>query len=205
MSDIVLKTVSPEPSTQERVSLKSPEPKKQKEIKLDRVELSDNIRAFDKKPRVYTSNPYSRDQVLKGMKTQVSLTPTAEQAVLNPLYNRVGHILGVDMAREWNMSYDKVVEIVSLARNISKIEDDAKLAEWIFNRTRESSSMYGKRITDVLVNLKMNVNKETHSVVSEKPKVIYKTVYKYVKEKPKDVKSIAARWMNKILGGTNGS
>lgn len=193
--EITLKEITPEKSTQERVSLKAPAPVKQKEYVADKVELSPTIQAFDKRPKVFTNNPYSPLEVIKNRKE--TLTPTAEQAVMNPLYNRVGHLLGVDMSHDWNTYYDKVVQVVELAKEKSKLEDPEKLMSWIFKRAGEAPSMSGKRITDVLVSLKLGSNPIVKNVES-KPKIVYKTVYKYIK--PKDeTKQFVTRWMNKTM------
>lgn len=193
MSDIILKEVSPEANTRERVSLKAHTPVKQKEFKIEKVELSPNIQTFDKRPRVFTSNPYSQTEVIKSSREN-NLSP--DQAVLNPLYNRIGHMLGVDMPRDWKIQYDKVVEVVKLAEERTGFKDPDKLASWIFQRAKESPSMSGKRIMDVLVNLKMG--QETKSEVKvAKPKVVYKTVYKYVKPK-QNTEDVVNRWMQRL-------
>lgn len=191
MSELIIKENKIE--SPETLSLKSEAPTPSKAVKLEKVELSKNIQAFDKKPRVFTENPFSfnavaKRQAEKRMEQRVEASPTATQMITDPLYNRVGKSLGVDTIHEWGLNYDKVYEIVELAKQKSGITDPNRLAEWIYNRTSQAPSLGSKRINDVYIYLKMAKAPQT------KTKTIIKTIVKHVKPK-ETTEQFVSKWM----------
>lgn len=165
-------------SVPEQVNLKSEPTEKPKEFKVDRPTLSENIQAFDKKPRVFTKNPFGYEEVRKGSQQ----TPTSDQMIATPLYNTVGKMLGVDVVHNWGMDYDKVYEITQLAKEKTGIKNEEKLQQWIYKKAQSIPNVSGKKITDLLMYLKL-MNNEPKT----KPKVIIKTVIKYRDRKPEPV------------------
>lgn len=176
MSELIIKenkTVRPE-----TLSLKSETVAQPKAIKLDRVELSKNIQAFDKKPRVFTANPYGYNTVAKNTPVTTQ-TPTATQMISTPVYNQVGKLLGVDTVHEWSKYYDKVFEIVEWAKAKTKESDPEKLSSWIYKQLNSAPSMGNKKIDDVYVFSKMGTIKRDKPIV----KTVIKTVVKHIKPK----------------------
>lgn len=182
----------------DEISLKPEAIEKQKNFIAPKAELSKNIQAFDKRPRVYTENPYSfnsvaKRQAEKRMEERVKTSPTANQMITDPLYNQVAKSLGVDTIHEWGMNYDKVYEIVELARQKSGITDSTKLSEWIYRQIGTAPSLGNKKINDVYIFLKMGGQ--------AKPKVVTKTVVKTVVKhvKPRETtEQFVENWMKRI-------
>ena len=174
------------------LSLNSKSIVKQKDYTVPEVKLSENIQKFDKRPRVYTNNPYSFNEVSKKqIEAPIQMSPTATQMITDPLYNEVGKSLGVDTLHEWGMNYDKVQDIVDLAKQRSGIKDSKKLSNWIYQLLNKVPSLGGKRINDVHVFLKMGG--------ISKPKIVTRTVVKKVIKyiKPKET---TEQFVNKWIG-----
>jgi hypothetical protein len=114
----------------------------------EKIELSKNILKFDKKPRVYTQNPYSFNAVSL-RKKEVKLMPSAEQMLTDSTYNAVGRFLGVDTHREWNKNSDRVYEIVEWAKKKSGESDTMKIVRFI-NRYRNLVPSLAERHLDNL-------------------------------------------------------
>ena len=178
----------------DEVSLNSEPEIKQKDYKVPMVELSENIRKFDKKPRVYTENPYSFNAVVRRQVENKVVSPTATQMITDPLYNEVGKSLGVDTLHEWGLNYDKVQDIVALARERTGITDSKKLSAWIYQLMSTAPSLGGKRINDVHVYLKMGGKPKVET------KTVIKKVIKYVKPK-ETADQFASRWIGEQFNG----
>ena len=176
MIDIIER--KPEKSVQEIVSLKERPKKEVKNYEVDKVELSKNIQEFDKKPRVYTKDPYAYNEVSLKKDTEFSLT--AQNMITDPLYNMVGKSLGVDTIHDWNRYYDKVQEIVEWAKKETGYKDKDLLVSWIYGQVGKTTSLGAKRIDDLYIYSKL---KQPKREIKFKPKVKTKVVVKYVKEK----------------------
>lgn len=150
-------------------------PTKQVEYKVEQVNLSENIQKFDKKPRVYTQNPYDYNSV--SLKKESNYTPTAEQMIVNPVYNQAAKALGVDTVHDWNRYYDKVANLVDWAKSETGYTDANKISEWIYAQSKKAPLMGGKKIDDLYIYSRLKTE--------EKPKVRTKVVVKkvYVKQK----------------------
>lgn len=150
-------------------------PSVQKEIKAPQVELSENIQKFDKKPRVYTQNPYDYNSI--SLKKTDDLTPSASEMVLNPVYNLAGKALGVDMAHDWNRYYDKVKILVDWAKKETGYSDANKISEWIYAQLKKAPSIGPRKIDDLYIYSRLKTD--------QKPKVKTKIVVKkvYIKQK----------------------
>lgn len=176
---------------QEELSLKSKLPAPPKEYKIPEVKLSDNIRKFDKRPKVYTQNPYSYNAV--SLKKDSEYTPTASEMIVNPLYNQAGKALGVDTIHDWNRYYDKVQKIVDWAKEESGFTDSEKLVSWIYRQSQKVHSLGARRIDDLFIFSKLKTPEKKPKKVE--PKVIIKKVY--VKEKLSTEEMV-----NRIINGT---
>lgn len=147
-----LKIIPTEEAPREDISISSlrDKPKqKQPEIKAEQVELSKNIQKFDKKPRVYTQDPYSYNAVSLKPRVVTNPTATAEQMITSPLYNTIGKFLGIDTVHDWNRYYDKVFVITEWARRNAKDSDTNKLIKWIGNKAKTLPSVGDKRIDNL--------------------------------------------------------
>jgi len=149
----------------EEVSVKGHLEAKPKQYEVEKIELSKNIQKFDKKPRVYTENPYSFNQVVKRMaekkRASVVATQTSEQMITNPTYNTVGKFLGVDTVHEWNKYSDRVFEIVEWAKWKSGTDDLTKLIRWIGEKSRSVPSFgQAKRIEELYLFAHLELNKK---------------------------------------------
>ena len=141
--DLIEKTI--EVSKPELQSLKGKVIREAKPIKLEAVNLSNNIQKFDKKPRL-VSNPYNYNTI----SLKKAYEPTATQMISNPLYNTVGKMLGIDTVKEWNQFYDKVYKISEWAR--SKTKGDLKqIIKFIDNKSRTIPTMSNRRIDDIYI------------------------------------------------------
>lgn len=148
-----LKVIPTEEVIREDISLNSlkDKPKEIKPVyKADKFELSKNIQKFDKKPKVYTSDPYSYNAIsLKKKVYNVAPTATAEEMITNPTYNTIGKFLGIDTIHDWNSYYDKIYTITEWAKKKSGVNDTEKLMKWISNKSRTVPSMGGKNIDNL--------------------------------------------------------
>jgi hypothetical protein len=154
MSQPDLTIIESEGTPQEQVSVKGRLEAKPKQYEIEKVELSKNIQKFDKKPRVYTENPYSFNQVAKRIvqKRHIEATPTqsADQLITHPTYNTVGKFLGVDTVHDWNKYANKVYEIVEWAKFKSGEDDISKLLKWIGQKSKSVPSFgQAKRIEEL--------------------------------------------------------
>ena len=180
----------------EVLPLKSEPVSEPKTFKAPKVELSENIQKFDRKIKVYTENPHSFKEASKPQEAPISAVQTASQMIANPLYNEVGKVLGVDTLHEWGLYYDKVFEIVEMAKEKTGIKDTKELSSYIYKQLNYAPSMGNKRINDVYTYLKMGGHREV------KPKVVTKTVVKKVYVKPKETtEQFVSNWMKGTLYG----
>jgi hypothetical protein len=156
-----LRVIENKPTKVESVSLEPKVISKPKNIKTPKVELSDNIKAFDEKPRVYTQNPFSHDYVAMN-KPNIPTPPnkTAAQMLLDPTYNSVGKFLGLDNTKEWNKYYDRVYTIVEWAKEMGEIKDKEKIIYWIGEKSRIIPSMSGRKIDDLYVAARLYFTRE---------------------------------------------
>ena len=164
-------------------------PIKQVEYKIEKVNLSENIQKFDKKPRVYTQNPFDYNSV--SLKKDSSYTPTAEQMIVNPVYNQAAKALGVDTVHDWNRYYDKVASLVDWAKEQTGYTDAGKISEWIYAQLKKAPLMGGKKIDDLYIYSRLKTE--------EKPKVRTKVVVKkvYVKQKMSN-EEFSKRFINNL-------
>lgn len=161
-------------------------------ITAPKVELSENIRKFDSRPRVHTENPFSYNAAKKKVEAPVSSIQTASQMIANPLYNEAGKILGVDTINEWGLMYDKVHEVVELAKQKSGLKESKDINAWLYKQINYAPSLGSKKINDVLTYLKMGGK----PMNQPKPKVITKTVIKKVYAKPRETtEEFVQKWM----------
>jgi len=158
MELIVLPT---EEVVQEKVSLKPVRPKAiQVKHETEKIELSDNIKRFDKKVKVYTSNPYAYNEVAKKIHKSLSATnQTANQMITNPTYNSIGKFLGVDTLHDWGRYYDKVYLITEWAK--TKVGDDnMKITKWLTGKLNQVPSMGARRIDDLYIAARLETEKK---------------------------------------------
>ena len=166
--------------------------------KAENVGLSDNLKKFDKKVKVYKENPYSYNSVAIKEKETLPSTPTAFAMITNPEYNMVGKFLGVDTLHEWNKDYDKVYEIVKWAKAKSGVEKTNELVQWIngaLNFVPALSSNHRKIDQLYLYSKMQGVKPQTA------PRVITRTIIKKVVRKvyPRQKES-AEQFVNKWMG-----
>ncbi len=142
------------------ISLKEEPRKEVRNYEIEKVELSKNIQAFDKKPKVYTENPYGYNQVsLKKEKAPVPPVQTAAQMIINPTYNSIGKFLGVDTIHDWNKSYDKVYMITEWAKE--KVGGNTiKIMRWLSNQARRLPNLGNKTIDNLYIFARMKLMKE---------------------------------------------
>lgn len=157
MSDLII--VPQEEVLQERVSLKSPPPAKPIQYEVEKKELSENIKRFDRKVRVYTGNPYSFNAVARKTDRPIAeSTQTANQMITNPTYNTIGKFLGVDTVHDWGKYYDKVYTITEWAKQ--KVGDDKiKIMKWLTQKIRQVPSMGAKKIDDLHIAARLETEK----------------------------------------------
>ncbi len=142
-------------------SLKDKPKEKQPKYEAEKLELSRNIQKFDKKPKVYTENPYSYNYVsLKRDKLDAMPTATSEEMITNPTYNTIGKFLGIDTIHDWNRYYDKVFTITEWAKLKSGTNNMGKLMTWISNKSRTVPSTGGKNIDNLYLFARLALNKK---------------------------------------------
>jgi hypothetical protein len=155
MSEISLEVKEAVEVPAESVSLKTVKPKVRRQtIKAERVELSDNIKKFDKMRR---NDPFSFNSVsLKRLNDQkVKLTPTAEQMITDPVYNSIGRLMGIDTKKEWNLYYDKIYQISEWAKKKVGGKKDV-IAMFLSDQSRKVPSMGARRIDDLYIYSKLH-------------------------------------------------
>lgn len=145
---------------QEKVSLKSKPQAIQAKHETEKVELSENIKRFDKKVKVYTSNPYSYNAISKKTdRPTTSTSQTANQMITNSTYNSIGKFLGVDTLHDWGKYYDKVYLITEWAK--SKVGDNnLKIMKWLTNKLNYVPTMGAKRIDDLHIAARLEMEKK---------------------------------------------
>ncbi len=139
----------------ESVSLKGKRHIKQVAPKLEKVELSDNIKKFDKRPR---TDPFSFNAISlkKANENKVKLVPSAEQMVTDPLYNSVGKVLGIDTKKEWNIYSDKIFTITQWIKTKYKLDTADSILRTISNLSTRVPSMGVRRIDDIYIYTKLH-------------------------------------------------
>lgn len=133
------------------------QPKEVIRYKVPKVKLSENIQAFDERPRVYTQNPYEYNSV--SLRKDVEYTPTASEMIADPLYNKTAKALGVDTVHDWNLFYDKVAKIVDWAKQETNLTDINDLVNFIYQQSSIAPTMGGRKIDDLYMYFKLKVNK----------------------------------------------
>jgi hypothetical protein len=143
MANINLRVVEPQVSETKEVDLRAQRrPERKVDTTITKVELSDNLKRFDEKVKVFKENPYSFNKVAeKDRSDEVPSTPTAFQMITNDTYNTVGKFLGVDTLHEWNKDYDKVYEIVGWAKKKSGAKDLELLIQWLADQANAAPSL----------------------------------------------------------------
>ncbi len=135
------------------------------EVKVEKVELSANIKWFDKKAgKVLTRNPYEFNAI--SLKKIGPPTPPPSDAIQDPIYHELAKILGVDTLHDWGESYDRVVQIAEWAK--TKVRSHESAVPYIYQMLKEIPSITGHRLGDVYLFMKMNrvgkkAIKSTHS------------------------------------------
>jgi hypothetical protein len=158
MVDVI--EIPSEETPKEQVSLKEKPRKEVRTYEVEKVELSKNIQEFDKKPKVYTENPYGYNQVsLKKEKAPVPPTQTANQMIMNPTYNSIGKFLGVDTIHDWNKHYDKVYMITEWAKTKTG-DNKVKIMKWLSTQAKRLPSIGNKTIDNLYIFARMKLMKE---------------------------------------------
>lgn len=170
-----LTIVKPEEAERENISLSSlkDKPKTQKVYEAEKIELSENIQKFDKKPRVYTQNPYDYNYIALRKKDE-NPTPSASEMIVNPIYHSAAKALGVDTIHDWNKYYDKVAKLVDWAKEKTGYTEAGKLSEWIYSQLNYAPAMGGKKIDDLYIYSRLQTKPKKEPV---KTKTIVKKVY----------------------------
>lgn len=154
MQDLIV--VPTKKTVKEEVSLE-PKPKDPpKEYKVPKVSLSKTIKEYDKKiknkPKVYTENPYDYNSVsLKPQERVFPITKGAEEMLLDPTYNTIGKLFGVDTLHEWGKNYEKILGITEWAKEETGTEDIDKLVDWIAAKTKEVPNLGAKNIDNLFI------------------------------------------------------
>lgn len=141
-------------------SLRDRPKEKQPVYEAEKLELSKNIQKFDKKPKVYTENPYSYNSVALKKAQPVAPTATAEEMITNPTYNTIGKFLGVDTVHDWNRYYDKVFTITEWAKLKSNTDNMGKLMKWISGKAKTVPNMGGNNIDNLYLFARLALNKK---------------------------------------------
>ena len=112
------------------------------------------------KTTLYTENPFSYNYVsLNTSKVADLPVPDIDQLVATPLYNELGHLLGIDDVHDWAKYYDKVFTITEWAKQKSGQKDMGKLMKWISSKSRTVPSMGGKNIDNLYLFARLALNK----------------------------------------------
>jgi hypothetical protein len=133
-------------------------PRKVKEIRAEKVELSDGIKRFDNRPRK-TASPFDYNTVALSRKNDYM--PSADQMITNPTYNTVGKFLGVDTIHDWSKYSDKVKTLVDWAE-IKTGKKDINAIMHFLNGALNAAPSFGmnnKRIDQLFLYAKLNMNK----------------------------------------------
>lgn len=164
MPDLII--VPEEKSTKKDVSLK-PEPKAPpKEFKVPKVKLAEGIKAYDKKVKeiknkVYTENPYDYNSVsLKPKEGNIQIDKSAEEMLVDPTYNTIGKLFGIDTIHDWGKYYEKIYNITEWAKDETQTDDVGSLVEWIANKTKELPNLGAKNIDNLFIFAGIHFNKK---------------------------------------------
>lgn len=127
-------------------------------IVIEKPTLSENIQRFDRKVlRRKQVNPFAYNSVIESQKeNNISVTPTAENMIVNETYNSIGKMLGVDTKREWNLYYDKIYKIVEWVQLKTKTDKFESIVKYINDKLRTVPTMGSKRIDDLFIYTKLN-------------------------------------------------
>lgn len=157
--DLIVKPV--EKLEKKEFDLKSlkDQPREVVEHKAPRVELSDNIKEFDKKERKHVTSPYDYNSISLSKKNDYM--PTADQMILNPTYNSVGKFLGVDTLHDWSKYNDKVKTLVDWAETKTGSKDINSIMNFLNGALNAAPSfgMNNKRIDQLYLYAKVNMAK----------------------------------------------
>ena len=167
-----------------------------KQYKAPKVELSENIKKFDNRPRAQ-GDPFAYNTI--SLKKTSELNESASDLLVQPLYNKAGHMFGIDMAHDWGRKYDKVYKVIQIAKEQTGETDTDKLLSWVYGQINNAPSVSNNRLDDVYVYLSMGAHKPKENKEPEK-KTITKTkiVTKYVNKKD-DTKTYVNNWIKKII------
>lgn len=159
VNNMELTVIPNEEVVQEKVSLKSRPQAIQVKHEAPKVELSDNIKRFDKKVKIHTSNPFAFNTVSKRQVRPITnTTQTASQMIVNPTYNSIGKFLGVDTIHDWGRYYDKVHYITEWARE--KVGNDTlKIMKYLTQKLNHTPTMGAKRIDDLHIAARLELEK----------------------------------------------
>jgi hypothetical protein len=140
----------------EKLDIKSVPNKGPKDYEATKVELPENIQAFDKKAKNYTENPYSYNSVaFKEKESTIPSSQTADQLITNPVYNLIGKFLGVDTVNDWGRYYDKVYAITEWAKG--EVGDDVQeIMKFLDHKARTLPSVGNKTIDNLHIFAKLN-------------------------------------------------
>lgn len=171
--DVIEKPV--EQPKRELQSLKSKVVREPKPIKLEAVELSENIQKFDQKKRV--PSPYDYNSI--SLKQSEESTKPMSEVVRDPLYNGAAKVLGITNVHDWEQDYDKVQFIVDWAKDRTKIQETDRLVSWIYDAAGKAPTVSNRRLDDLFIYAKMGGKGFT-------PVTKTKVVEKVVKVKQKE-------------------
>lgn len=158
-----LTVIKPEEIVREDISLRSLKDKarpKQIEYEVEHKELSKNIQAFDKRPKVYTENPFSYNSVSLKKKTSSIPSVSASEMITNPTYNTIGKFLGVDTIHDWNKLSDKIYVITEWARIKSGEKEAGKLMTWISKQAKKVPSVGNSNLDNLYLFARLFLNKQ---------------------------------------------
>ena len=162
MDDLIV--IKPEEYKKESVSVKGHLEAKPEQYEAEQKEVSENIQKFDKKvkkSKVYTENPFSYNAVsLKKDRLPVLLTQSAQNLVIDPIYNTIGKFLGVDTIHEWGKQYEKVYTITEWAKRESQEKNVSRLMEWIARKSRSLPNLGARNIDNLYIFARLEINKK---------------------------------------------
>ena len=156
MSDIAY--IASEP---EEVSLASTkEPTTVKEYKVDKPELSENIKKYDNRPKVFTEDPFDHN-VVSRKKDDGLPSKTASDMIAEPIYNYLGKFLGVDTTKEWDLHYQKVYTIAEWAKKETGTDDIEGLMAWLSDKAKTLPTVGNKKMDDLYLFAKMHFTRNS--------------------------------------------
>lgn len=157
-----LTIIKPEETIKDDISLRSlkDKPKVKKEYEVEHKEVSKNIQAFDKRPKVYTENPFSYNSVSLKKKTSSIPNVGAEEMITNPTYNTIGKFLGVDTIHNWNKEYNKVYAIAEWAKVKSGVQETGKLIDWIGKQVKKVPNVGNTNLDNLYLFARLYLSKK---------------------------------------------